>query len=81
MKDYYIAPGCAGCEGTGITGRLGLFELLSINDPIRIAVEGKASSYALAEIARQCGMQSMVADGLMKASEGIIAIDDILSLL
>lgn len=79
-NEYFVAPGCEACDWTGITGRMGLFEVLEIEGNIRTATEKKASGHSLFEVAQRAGMISLFADGLQKAADGLVAIDDVLAI-
>ena len=80
LGTYYVAPGCEKCDGTGISGRLGLFEVLEVNGLLREAAGRKASAQELKALAQDQGMLTLLIDGLRKAEEGLVAIDDVLAL-
>ncbi len=62
---------CQVCQGRGFRGRIGIFELLTMNDDIRRAVNEHADSTQIAAIARRHGMRSLREDGEAKAAAGI----------
>ena len=63
-----MPPGCEACEGMGYVGRLGIFELLEMDEPMRELIRGRASTQAVAEAGAEAGMRSMFVDGLQKCS-------------
>ncbi|MFC1703893.1 GspE/PulE family protein [Candidatus Omnitrophota bacterium] len=75
---FYRAKGCRRCNNTGYTGRIGIFELLEIDEGIRRMVEEKKSADQIKEKARAQGMVALREDGLQKASEGLTTVDEVL---
>jgi len=73
----YKSVGCDQCNG-GYKGRVGIFEVLEIDDDIRKMISQKASSDELDKVAREKGMISMVEDGFIKAVQGITSLEEIL---
>ena len=74
---FYRAKGCPFCRG-GYKGRTGIFEILVPNEAFWKAVgEGKSLS-EIREIAiRECGMRTLLDDGLKKINEGITTIEEV----
>jgi excisionase family DNA binding protein len=70
--------GCPKCRQTGYRGRVGIYELLDINDSIGNALMNRAGSEELNDLALQNGMTSLFADGTRKAVEGITTLDEVL---
>lgn len=64
--------GCEGCHGTGVRGRLGVFELLEVNEAVRRAVLVGGVDTALASIAKQERQPSLADDALAKLLAGQI---------
>jgi general secretion pathway protein E len=69
--------GCAACRQTGYSGRLGVFELLTIDDGIRTAIQNRSSAAVIREEARRRGMRLLADDGLEKIRELRTTIDEI----
>lgn len=69
--------GCARCAGTGYSGRTGVFELLVIDDALRDAIAGGASSATIARIASEAGHRGLLPDALTKLDAGITSIAEI----
>ena len=61
--------GCPGCKG-GLRGRLGVFEVLAVDDEVRTAVAGGVSISTLRTLARAGGMGSMVNDARRHVADG-----------
>ena len=70
--------GCSECKKTGMRGRIGVFELMQIDDDIRELMVRGITSGQIREAARQKGMRSMREDGMQKAASGITTIDEVL---
>jgi general secretion pathway protein E len=76
---YYIAPGCGDCNGTGVSGRIGIFELLEVKGAVLESASQKTTGQKLYKLACEEGMVPLLIDGIQKAKEGLIAIDDVLT--
>ena len=73
--------GCPLCQGTGYLGRIGIFEILEMEEPIRKLVMIKANAAEIKEKARELGMTLMIEDGLKKVEKGITTLEEILRVL
>jgi len=76
--ELYKSVGCIHCNNTGYRGRIGIFELLIIDETIRKLILQDASANAIQAAALKEGMITMRADGLMKARAGITTVEEIL---
>lgn len=74
----YKGKGCEVCNNSGYRGRLGIFEVILVNDAIRQAMLERRSSSDIRKIARGEGMKTMVEDGFKKVLEGVTSIEEIL---
>ena len=70
--------GCDACRGTGYRGRVGLFELMCVDDDIRDAVTKGASRARLRDLAITGGMVPLGTDGWMKIEAGLTTIEEVL---
>jgi len=68
-KKFYRGKGCEKCNNTGYKGRLGLFELMIVNDEMRDLIMRNASTEVLREAARKAGMVTLREAGM----DGIFA--------
>jgi general secretion pathway protein E len=71
------AKGCEQCGGTGYKGRIGLHELLVMNDDIRRLVTPQPSIEDLRAAARRSGTHSLQVDGLLKVMRGVTSIKEV----
>jgi type IV pilus assembly protein PilB len=66
----YSPVGCNKCFGTGYTGRLGLYEVMTIDDDMRDMIATGASVTDLRRAARERGFETIRDDGLAKVLDG-----------
>ncbi len=77
-KKFYKGKGCRECHGTGYQGRLGIHELLVVDNEIRRAIVKESVDDAIRKIAVQHGMDTMRMDGLRKAALGLTTLEEVL---
>jgi type IV pilus assembly protein PilB len=70
--------GCSHCARTGYHGRVGVFEVLKLTDPIKRLIAGKASVHEIREQAVRDGMVSMRQDAVAKVDEGITTMSEVI---
>jgi type IV pilus assembly protein PilB len=73
--------GCVSCNGTGYLGRIGVYEVLVLNDEIRSMILSKASSGEIESAAVAAGMHRLRDDGLEKVRQGITSLAEVLRVL
>jgi general secretion pathway protein E len=76
---FYRATGCSECAGTGYRGRLGIYELLVVDEPIRRAILDNADSKTIMRIAMSRGMRSLREDGARQVLRGVTSLEDVLA--
>ncbi len=81
MPQYYRGVGCRRCRNTGYSGRIGIHEILEINDELRDAIVANQPVNALRQIGLRSGMVTLRYDGLRKAREGLTTVDEVLHLV
>jgi type IV pilus assembly protein PilB len=75
---FYEGKGCEFCQGIGYKGRIGIYEIMTINKEVeKIILSGKVSEYDMSETAVKDGMINMVQDGLLKALEGVTSVKEV----
>ncbi len=70
--------GCERCGGTGYRGRLGVFELLELDNEIRELIGEKTDGLKIDQTAIRAGMTTMVDDGVAKCRAGLTSPAEIL---
>src|SRR5690606_6856117 len=71
--------GCASCNGTGIKGRVAIYELMRMSEKIKEAVLKGATTGQLRFIAREEGMRTLRRSALMKLRRGLTTIEEVLN--
>jgi type IV pilus assembly protein PilB len=77
-KKFYRGKGCDVCNNTGYKGRVGLFELMIMNDSLRDMILNNTSIDDLRAAARGFGMVSLRDAGISYMHEGITTIDEVI---
>ncbi len=76
--ETYHGVGCESCAGTGYTSRVGIFELMELNDEIRSLIMSNADASRITDAARRNGMKSLREDGWMKVRTGITTAEEVM---
>ncbi|MFH1255211.1 MAG: GspE/PulE family protein [bacterium] len=75
---FYAGGGCEACQGIGYKGRVGIYEVLTMNQEIeKLILGGQASEYDMSDNAKKNGMITMAQDGLLKALDGITSVEEV----
>jgi general secretion pathway protein E len=74
----YRAKGCANCNFTGYRGRVGIFELMLIDDDLRSLVSQNIDSKTIKQAAVRKGMRTLRGDGALKVLQGITSSAEVL---
>jgi len=80
-KTFYTAVGCDLCNSSGFMGRIGIREVLEVDEKIRGLIIARASAQDIKNAAVHAGMVTMFGDGIAKASEGLTTIEEILRII
>src|SRR5579864_9235217 len=74
----FRGAGCEACFNTGYRGRLGIFELMELNEELRAAIMRNEDSGKITEIARRHGMQNLREDGWNKVRRGMTSAEEVM---
>jgi type IV pilus assembly protein PilB len=74
----YKPVGCPKCGGEGYSGRIGIFEVMTVSEKIGRMLMQSTSAREINKQAVAEGMITMVQDGFMKSMEGITTIEEVL---
>jgi len=77
-RNFHTAVGCERCAGTGYAGRIGLYELMLVDEQLRRLILRGASADEIDAAARKAGMIPLKEDGLTKAAQGITTVEEVL---
>ncbi len=76
---FYEADGCEACQGIGYKGRIGIYEIMVMNEEVeKLILSGTASEYDIRNAGVRAGMVTMMQDGLIKAMDGITSVTEVL---
>jgi type IV pilus assembly protein PilB len=78
IEKFYRGVGCRRCRNTGFSGRIGVHELLAINDELRDAIVGGTTITELRRLGAEQGMVTLRVDGFRKVREGITTVEEVL---
>ncbi|HLD17838.1 MAG TPA: GspE/PulE family protein [Patescibacteria group bacterium] len=74
---FWKGAGCDACNNTGYKGRVGIYELIVMDDAMRKTLSESVSEYEVEHTAIQQGMVTMTQDGLLKVLDGITTLDEV----
>jgi general secretion pathway protein E len=74
----YAARGCPHCRGTGYRGRVGIYELLVVDESMRRAIAEGADAVTLQALAVKSGMRPLHEDGLGRVAQGLTTYEEVL---
>lgn len=78
---FYKGEGCPSCYNTGYSGRIAIYETIDISKEMKeILVPGVQES-DLIKVAEKQGSKFLVNDGLQKAINGIVSVEDVLRII
>lgn len=75
---FYHSKGCEKCNMEGYHGRLGIYEVLEMNEEMGKLVTSNASADVINQKARENGMRTMNEDGFIKAVQGITSLEEVI---
>ncbi len=73
--------GCEACGNTGYKGRIGILEILEVDDGVRSAIIQLKDAVDIKSKAVSAGMRSMYEDGLSKAIKGLTSVEEVIRVL
>jgi len=80
-KQMAVSNGCEKCSQTGYAGRIGIYELLRLEESIRLLIRANGSVEQIRNAARANGMRIMQEDALDKIKSGITTLEEILRIV
>ena len=78
VSEIHSGAGCPKCHQTGYQGRLGLYELLVLDDVTRDAIAGRPNVTEFRRLCMERGMASLRVDGFKKVAEGSTTVEEVL---
>ncbi|MFO0795071.1 MAG: GspE/PulE family protein [Candidatus Brocadiaceae bacterium] len=74
---FYKGKGCKNCNNIGYFGRMGVYELLDMNETLRDMIYRMAENDEIRKAARSFGMTTLKEDGLKKARDGKTTVEEV----
>ena len=75
---FYAPQGCPSCNFTGYQGRSGIYELLSVDEPLRRMIHDSATEQAMRDYAQHHGMTSLRQDAARYVANGDTSVEEAL---
>ncbi|MBK8994236.1 MAG: type II secretion system ATPase GspE [Myxococcales bacterium] len=79
MPTLYRARGCDRCDGKGFSGRLGIYELLVMDDAVGALVLQSSDAQSIKRAAQSQGMDTLRDDGARKVLEGKTTVEEVVA--
>jgi len=78
---FYRGAGCQYCRQTGYKGRIGVYELMLIDNEVRELILQKAPTHVLRQAALEAGMINLKQDAMQKILEGVTTMEEALRVI
>lgn len=77
-KAFFFGAGCSHCNNTGYSGRIGLFEMIVVTDPLRDLINARSPSLVIRQKSVEQGTRTLRDDGLRAIFDGHTTIEEVL---
>jgi len=77
---FYRPTGCEQCAGTGYRGRVGIYELLVVEEPVRREILNNSDSKTITRVAAERGMVTLRVDGTRQVLAGRTSVEEVLAM-
>jgi type IV pilus assembly protein PilB len=78
VDTFVQGAGCRACNGTGYRGRVGIFEVLEVDEEIQALITQRAPAEEIARASRRAGMRTLHEDAVAKAARGLTTLEEVL---
>lgn len=78
---YKVGEGCEYCNGIGYKSRVGIYEILIMNEAVKELVSQEAPAFKILKQAIEDGMITMLQDGIIKIINGTTSLDEVLRVI
>lgn len=75
--ESFRGAGCENCYGTGYRGRVGIFEMMELDEELRASIMRNEDASRITAIARAKGMRNLREDGWDKIRRGVTTVDEV----
>jgi len=76
---FYRPNGCEECSNTGYRGRIGIFELMIIDEPVRREILNNSDAKTIQRVAQHQGMRLLREDGARQVVAGVTSVEEVLA--
>lgn len=76
-KTIYTSAGCPKCQNTGYFDRMGIFEMIKVEERVRKMIIEKRDASFIRKNCVDAGMKTMLVDGIEKVLQGITSLDEV----
>jgi general secretion pathway protein E len=76
---FFHPAGCEACSNTGYRGRIGIFELMLIDEPVRREILNNSDAKTIQRVAQQQGMRLLREDGARQVLAGVTSVEEVLA--
>ena len=76
-KIFYYGKGCEVCNSTGYKGRMGLYEIMTLDDEMRDQIIKHASTNVIRDMAKKRGLRTLRESGLLAIYDGVTSIEEV----
>jgi general secretion pathway protein E len=76
---FYKPVGCDHCSNTGYRGRVGIYEMMMVDEPVRREILNNSDSNTIGRVAQSRGMSTLREDGALKVLAGLTSVDEVLA--
>jgi type IV pilus assembly protein PilB len=76
--EAYEPVGCARCNQTGYRGRVGIYSVMTLSEPLKEMTIARAAEPEIAAVAREEGMLTLREDGVSKVRAGLTSLEEVL---
>ncbi|MCE1245161.1 MAG: GspE/PulE family protein [Firmicutes bacterium] len=77
-RTFFKAKGCERCRRSGYRGRIGLYEMLVLDEDLQSMIEADSLACEISKKAREKGMVTLMEDGVRKAAQGVTSADEVM---
>lgn len=77
-RAFRMGTGCRSCHDTGFKGRVGVYEVMEVNSPVRRLIHRAAAAHELRDKAREAGMATLHDEGVALALSGATSLEEII---
>ena len=81
LSSVYRGKGCPSCNGSGYKGRVGVYEVLRLDDELRDHIGGGASILEIRRLVRQKGLRGISHHAVERVTAGATTLEEILRVL